>query len=271
MRAAEALKRAEEALAQMGISAPRLESEILTAHAMGIKQENLFLHLQEEISQEAFENLLQRRLRGEPIAYITGLKDFFGREFEITPDVLIPRPETETLVEVILKNTPHPSGVWADIGTGSGIIAITLALEKGGWQWIATDVSVSALRLAKRNAQRFSASVNFVKGDCLTIFQKCSLSGIVSNPPYVSPQDEHLDPHVREWEPHVALFAPNGTSFIQNLIKTAPHVLKPGGVLCFEFGMGQAQRVEELLREHYQFQIIPDMSGIPRVAFANLR
>ncbi len=271
MKVWEALERGERELHQAGVSAPRLESEILTAFVLGVVREELYLHFEEEVPVREFEDLIRRRAKGEPIAYITGRKEFFGRVFEITRDVLVPRPETETLVEAVLQNTVSPEGIWADIGTGSGIIAITLALEKPGWQWVATDVSVPALRLAQRNARQHSARIYFVRGDGLTVFQKHSLSGIVSNPPYVDPKDERLAPEVRAWEPAIALFSPNGTAFLRSLIEGAPGVLKKNGVLCFEFGMGQEGMVEEWLGKDFEFQIIPDMSGTPRVALANLR
>jgi release factor glutamine methyltransferase len=271
MKVGEALKRGERELAQSGVSAPRLESEVLIAFALGVPRERIYLHREDEIPDEVFEELLNRRKRGEPMAYITGVKCFFGREFDITRDVLIPRPETETLIETVLHKTASPEGIWADIGTGSGVIAITLSLEKTGWQWVATDVSVPALLLAQRNARKHSARVHFVHGDGLTLFQRHSLSGLVSNPPYVDPEDKRLAPEVRAWEPAEALFTPGGTAFLQSLIEEAPHVLKRKGVLCVEFGMGQEDFVARLLRKHFEFQIIPDLAGIPRVAFATLR
>jgi release factor glutamine methyltransferase len=208
---------------------------------------------------------LHERMEGKPTQYITGKQEFYGRDFRVTPDVLIPRPETELLVETVLKLRPRPSMI-ADIGTGSGAIAVTLALETGA-SVIAADLSDASLRVAKANAVKLGASVRLIQADLLQPFADNSLHVVVSNPPYVPLDDaSSLQREVRDWEPHLALFAgPSGMTIYQRLIPEAHRALKPGGLLALELGFLQSDAVATLAAGWKNLEIIPDLAGIPRV------
>ncbi|HWP30420.1 MAG TPA: peptide chain release factor N(5)-glutamine methyltransferase [Fimbriimonadales bacterium] len=264
------LQNAERELREAGFESSSLEAQLLLAHALGVEREKLFPIEDEIFDSSQADSLLARRLKGEPIAYILGYKEFYGRRFFVNRHVLIPRPESEILVQCALEILR--SGMCAaDIGTGSGNLAITLALEKPSVYWIATDISEQALRVAKENASRFSVKMQFLLADLLSAFRERSLDVIVSNPPYVSFDDPLLEQGVRNWEPSVALFAERGISKIERLIKDASRVLKPGGALLFEFGMRQLDAIRKLIPEHFHVRIEQDLSGIPRVACLHFR
>jgi release factor glutamine methyltransferase len=202
-------------------------------------------------------------MKGKPTQYITRVQEFYGREFKISRDVLIPRPETELLVEVAMK---IPAGeVVLDIGTGSGAIAITLSLELRR-RVIATDLSSEALQVAKANAAKLGADVDFIEGDLF----KCIADGVadlvVSNPPYVALDDRAtLQREVRDWEPSLALFGGrNGLCIYERLIPEAWRVLKPGGTLALELGAGQSEAVSALVSTWSNIQFFPDLAGIMR-------
>jgi release factor glutamine methyltransferase len=223
-----------------------------------------------------YEALVHRRERREPLAYIVGEREFWGLPFEVSPAVLIPRPETELLIETALERLPVRSAslLMADVGTGSGCLAIALAREYDGAHLVATDTSSEALEIARRNAVRLDVV------DRITLVQTDLLSGttgtfhaIVSNPPYVPDRDrETLPPEVRGFEPSTALFAgPDGLRTIERLTTEAPSRLLPGGYLLFEFGMGQAEAVEQLISHTHGLTMVDlrrDLQGIPRVAVA---
>ena len=225
---------------------------------------------------ESLQRLVLRRMTHEPVAYITGVREFYGREFMVTRAVLIPRPETEGIIEAIPAGLPaaHGSGtpVILDIGTGSGCLAITLALEHPAARVIATDVSQDALSIAAQNAQRLGAHrAEFVEAS-LVPNGLPPLDLIVTNPPYVPERDrESLSPDVRDFEPAQALFAgEDGLGVIRDLLPEARAALKPGGALIMEIGAGQAEAVAALVAGAglRLITIRPDLQGIPRIAVA---
>jgi len=264
------LQNAERELREAGIESPFLEAQILLAHAIGVEREKLFPIEDWDFDSSKADSLLKRRLKGEPVAYILGYKEFYGRRFFVNRHVLIPRPESEVVVRCALEFLRNGMRA-ADIGTGSGNLAITLALEKPGVDWIATDISEHALRVARKNASLYSVKVQFVLADLLSAFRERSLDVIVSNPPYVSFEDPLLEQGVRNWEPSIALFAERGLSKIERLIAEASRVMKQGGALIFEFGVGQVNTIRNSIPEHFQLRIAPDLSGIPRVACLSFR
>jgi release factor glutamine methyltransferase len=217
--------------------------------------------------------LVERRYKGEPIQYITREQEFYGLPFHVTPDVLIPRPETEHLVEKIVEIAPcfsRPRIV--DVGTGSGIIAITVAHEWTSAVITAIDISAAALELARRNADRTGVAerIRFLHGDLLAPVADERFDMVVSNPPYVPTGDrDSLSVEVREDEPALALFAgADGLDVICRLIPAAFAVLEPGGFLLMEIGYGQSGPVAALLKEagFERIDFVPDLQGIPRVA-----
>jgi len=211
---------------------------------------------------------LHERLEGKPTQYITKRQEFYGREFRVTPDVLIPRPETEHVVEVALK-VGRGARRMVDVGTGSGALAVTLQLETGAAA-MATDISAAAAAVAAGNAQRLGARVGFVVCDLLSGVADGSMDLIVSNPPYVPLGDRHgLQREVRDWEPSVALFAgETGFEIYGRIVADAPRVLRPGGWLAMELGFLSLEHVAALLRGWQDVRIEPDLAGIPRVIAA---
>jgi release factor glutamine methyltransferase len=225
---------------------------------------------------ESMQRLVLRRMTHEPVAYITGVREFYGREFMVTRAVLIPRPETEGIIEAIppgLLATPGSgTPVVLDIGTGSGCLATTLALEHPAARVIATDVSREALAIAAENARRLGADrVEFVEASIVPSGLP-PLDLIVTNPPYVPERDrESLSPDVRDFEPAQALFAgEDGLDIIHELLRQARAALKPGGALVMEIGAGQTATVTALVAEAglRLVTIHPDLQGIPRIVVA---
>lgn len=263
-----ALEQGTELLERDGILQPRLTAEVLLGHAIHCERTYFYAHPEQELREVEwihYGRYLDERLRGKPTQYITRRQEFYGREFKLSRDVLIPRPETELLVETILKLKPRPETV-VDVGAGSGIIAITLALELGR-PVFATDLSYKACEIARCNAIKLGANVQFLAADLLQPFADRSVGTIVSNPPYVPLSDrDSLQREVRDWEPSLALYGgPDGTAVYQRLIPEARRVLKPGGILALELGFGQSDAVSELARSWRNVKLFPDLAGIPRV------
>lgn len=268
-----ALLQGQKLLEESKIDAPRLTAEVLLSHAVGRDRAWLFAHSEQELRELwwiHYGRYLHQRMNGKPTQYITGRQEFFGREFRVTPDVLIPRPETEHLIEAALQAVPNlPARSILDIGTGSGAIAVTLALETGA-RVTGSDVSVAALRIAAGNARRLSANVSFVACDLGGAFRRATFDLVVSNPPYV-PASESLPREVRDFEPAVALYGgADGMAIYRRLIPQAASVLKPGGSLIMELGYRSAGAVRALLAAWRDVAVDADLAGIPRVIRARL-
>ena len=221
----------------------------------------------------SYSELLERRYQGEPIQYITGETEFYGLPFRVSPDVLIPRPETEHLVEKVLELAVHfPVPRIVDVGSGSGAIAVALAHKLPHAQIIAVDLSAAALAIARENAKRNGVALRFLEGNLLAPVAEERFEFIVSNPPYVPTADrESLSVEVRDYEPALALFAgENGLEVYQRLIPAAFDALIPGGYVALEIGYGQSPAITELLARSgfEQIEFVPDLQGIPRVACA---
>ena len=256
----------------------RRDTETLLLHLVGKNRAWLMAHLDEDFAGCAairFASLLDRRLRGEPIQYITGETEFFGLPFKVTPDVLIPRPETEHLVEKAIELARLQAAPRiVDLCTGSGAIAIALASAIPAADITATDLSNAALMIAHENAQRNSVEsrIRFLEGDLLEPVTGERFDLLVSNPPYVPAiERESMSVEVRDHEPALALFAGvDGLDIYRRLISGAPEVLVPGGFIVLEIGHGQARAVEALLAAagFTRIEFIPDLQGIPRVACA---
>jgi release factor glutamine methyltransferase len=255
--------------AQVGV--PRLTAEVLLGHAMRVRREYLFAHTDQELKELEwlhYGRYLHERMQGRPTQYITKRQEFYGRDFRVSPDVLIPRPETEHVVETAKRVAAGARRI-LDIGTGSGALAVTMQLETGAAVW-ATDISPAAARVAAENASLLSAAVGFVICDLMSGVAGNSMDLIVSNPPYVPvTQREGLQREVRDFEPHVALFAgESGFELYNRIVEDAPRVLRPGGWLVMELGFGSLGHVESLLSGWNDVLIEPDLAGIPRVIAA---
>ena len=223
------------------------------------------------IESDQFESLLRRRLASEPVQYITGVQEFFGLQFEVTPDVLIPRPETEHLVEAALERI-SPEARIVDVGTGSGAIAIALAHALPRSLVTAVDLYPATLEVARRNAQRHGVAerVTFLQSDLLAKAGSAEFDVVVSNPPYIA-DAEVLEPQVADYEPRSALYAGStGLEIYERLIPQARRVLKPQGWLLMEIGYGQQAGVTALLDRWDALTFVPDLQGIPRVVLAQL-
>lgn len=269
MTAKTALLQGAQLLEDASVGVARLTAEVLLAHALHRDRVYLFSHPEHELSELEwlhYGRYLHERLQGKPTQYITGRQEFYGREFRVTPDVLIPRPETEHVVETALRLAPGATRV-LDVGCGSGILAVTLRLETGANVW-ATDISPAAIGVAAENAQRLDAPVTFVTCDLISAFADRSMDLIVSNPPYVPLADKAgLQREVRDWEPEVALFGgQTGLEIYERLVRDAERVLRPGGWLIMELGFNTSSRVTAMFSAGWNnLETVPDLAGIPRV------
>lgn len=272
---AETLSQATRYLAEAEVSEPQLNSQTLLAHAIGSDRTHLIINFNQQVdaaASEHFWNLVKRRANGEPVQYITGVQEFYGLEFEVNPSVLIPRPETELIVEEVTKLASHQlSQLVIDVGTGSGCLAIAIARELPLARVIATDISGDALEVAKRNAEKLGVSerIEFVQTDLLEGIDSDLLPDfIISNPPYVAAHElPNIQREVREWEPDVALtdFG-DGLSFFRRLLTEAPSRLKDGGYLLCEMGFTQSEQVESIAADGFwgEKRLLHDLQGIPR-------
>jgi release factor glutamine methyltransferase len=254
------------------------DAELLLLHTLQIPRITLIAHPDNELSasqRTAYEEGIARRLRHEPIQYITGQQEFYGLTLKVTPAVLIPRPETEHLVEAVLKLLPasEPLRI-ADIGTGSGAIAIALAAHLPQATFTALDISAEALAIATANARdhKVAGRISFRQSDLLSALnpQAGIFDAIVSNPPYVAETDRAtLHPQVRDHEPPTALFAgETGLDIYRRLIPQAHAALKPDGLLALEIGHDQQDAITALLRTWHNLSFFNDLQHLPRVALA---
>ena len=254
------------------VPVPRLTAEVLLVHALQRDRAYLYAHSDEELTERAwihYGRYLHERIKGKPTQYITGRQEFYGREFSVTPDVLIPRPETEHLVEASLERI-RSGDLVLDVGTGSGAIAVTLAIQTSA-RVFASDISLAALRVAASNARKLSANVAFLACDLAACAKDRSVDVLVSNPPYVPRVDEPgLQREVRDWEPHVALFGGStGLEMYERLIGEAQRVLRPGGWLLVELGYNSLEAVRAMLGPPWTaLDVRADLAGLPRVLAA---
>ena len=261
-------------LAANGVTEPRLEASSLLGHATSRDRAFIITHADDALTPEELEtlrSLVARRAAGEPLQYLTGHQEFFKLDFEVSPEVLIPRPETEIIVEVALEFLgDKPAPIFADIGTGSGCIAISLLNELSAARAVATDASPAALRVAQRNADRHAVTdrLTLIESDCFSALDPVGkFDLIVSNPPYVS--DRELETIQREvrYEPRAALAGgPDGLDVIRTLLRKAPSFLRSGSHFVFEVGFGQDLTVEQLIdREVWDLiEIRRDLQSVPR-------
>jgi release factor glutamine methyltransferase len=267
-----ALLQGTKLLEEGGIAAPRLTAEVLLGHALHREREYLYAHPEEALREVAwihYGRYLHERLNGKPTQYITGRQEFFGRPYRVTPDVLIPRPETEHLIEAALARI-QPADLVLDVGTGSGAIAVTIALETAA-RVLATDISREALCVALGNARKLEAAVSFVAADLAECIMDRSIDVLVSNPPYVPATDRPaLQREVRDFEPHIALFGGRtGVEIYERLIADACRVMRPGGWLLLELGYNSVEPARGMLKPGWsEITIGQDLAGLPRVLAA---
>ena len=279
MNLAEALNDASSRLRDAGIDDARLEAEVLLRHSLGITREGLYARLQEPLearSEQDYESLTTRRLAHEPTAYIIGHREFFGQEFACSPAALIPRPETELLVETALAWIKRQGSTVEelraiDVGTGSGVIAVALAAQFPELHIVATDVSAEALRLARRNAtaHRVSERIEFVEGSLLEPVQG-TFDLIIANLPYIPSRTYNtLPPEIREYEPEVALLAGRrGTAANEELLQQARGRLSSGGMLLAEHAWNQGGALRRAAADHFPTADIEarrDLAGHERI------
>jgi release factor glutamine methyltransferase len=273
-----ALQQGAEILSNASIPAPRLTAEVLLCHAVHCEREYLYAHSEQELREVEwihYGRYLHERTLGKPTQYITKRQEFYGREFRVTRDVLIPRPETEHVVEAalgILRRRGERAARVLDIGAGSGAIAATLAVETG-LKVMATEISPAAAVVARQNADALGANVDLAVCDLMSAVSGQSMDLIISNPPYVPlTQRESLQREVRDWEPAAALYAgERGFDLYDRIVADAPRVLRPGGWLILELGFGCEPHVSSLLSTWQNVRTEPDLAGIPRVAVAQAR
>jgi release factor glutamine methyltransferase len=270
---------ADERFKKEGLATPRLDAEVLLAETLGIDRVGLYTHFDQPLKPEElarFKKLILRRLRREPIAYILGKREFWSLPFKVTPDVLIPRPETEILVSEALKTQAHLDGRALrilEIGTGSGAISIALAKGLPIARVVATDLSAKALSVAEENALQNGVreQIHFLRGDLFQPLQKGErFDLVITNPPYI-PREQFpsLMPEVRDFEPRIALDGGiNGLDFFQRALPMVGKFLDPGGWFLAEMGAGQDQeilKIAEKIPDLNSFDFIKDLAGIKRV------
>lgn len=291
----EALTNGINSLKSANIQAPVIEAGVILCHTLGCSRAYLYSHDDYELmigEVEAYARMIDERVKGRPLQYITGSQEFMSLDFIVTPDVLIPRQDTEVLVEEVIHHvrcSRKDNPVILDIGTGSGSIAISLAHYINNCRVFAMDISKDALGVARINAQRCGVSerVVFITGNILKgpdSMESCLMPGnsgrskdrpsfdvIVSNPPYIPTADiAGLELQVRDFEPHLALDGGiDGLEFYRSIVKAALDYVKPEGLIAFEVGVGQADDVAGLLEKGFQnIRIVKDLSGIDRVVTA---
>jgi release factor glutamine methyltransferase len=268
-----ALQQGAKLLADAQAAAPRLNAEVLLCHAMHVRREYFYAHPEQELKPVEwlhYGRYLFECQKGKPTQYITGRQEFYGREFRVDQRVLIPRPETEHLIEAVLQHAPKHARI-LDAGCGSGAIAVTLALELPQAQVFASDISADALAVARQNATALGARVHFFQSDWLSAVGDRSFDLVVSNPPYVAEADaDTLQREVRDWEPALALFGgAAGYDVIQRLIPEAAGALLAGGMFAMEMGEGQFALSRGIAAGSFsRVEGACDLAGILRVLLA---
>jgi len=277
----EILSRTESYFREHSIDSPRLTAELLLAHSLGLRRLDLYLQYDRPLQQNelsAYKALIRRRIQNEPVAYIMGEKGFFESDFEVARDVLIPRPETEILVEEALKilnaDSGHPGAKRVlELGTGTGAIIVSFAKAAPRHQYMANDISLFALGVAKKNACRIAGNtICFFAGDWFSSVKNSpGFDLIVSNPPYIPLADiQGLAPEIREYEPQIALDGgDDGLSCFRAIFRDAHQHLVPGGILLLEMGFDQKEGLENLLKLHPEYEsieFIKDLSMHNRLA-----
>lgn len=271
---AQALQQAIERLAMH--DSARLDAEVLLAHVLGKPRSHLHAWPDKPLSdtqRQRFEDLLARRAAGEPVAHLTGYREFWSLSLEVSADTLIPRPETELLVEQALARLPPGQALnIADLGTGSGAVCLALASERPAWELYAVDRSAACVAIARRNALRLGLRrPHFLIGDWCSAFADASLDAIVSNPPYVASDDPHLQRGDVRFEPRSALVAgADGLDAIRRLGADAARTLKRGGRLWLEHAPGQSADIRDilLLQGYTEIHTVADLAGLERVTHA---
>ncbi len=264
----------------LGIPSARLDAELLVSHALSLDRVKLYLDLDRPLTPDELarvRGLVVRRRKREPIAYILGDREFYRRRFEVTPAVLIPRPDTETLIERALELLPQESPARVlDLCTGSGAIAVTLAAERPAVHVTATDLSAAALEVATRNAERHGVAerCEFIEGDLFAPLSAAARFDLIAaNPPYLpEPELEGLQPEITQFEPRLAFASgAHGLTHLKRLCETARAFLAPAGALLFEVGKGQATQVAQWLQQQGFVEITArkDLGGIERVVEAH--
>ena len=270
---------ADERFKKEGLATPRLDAEVLLAETLGMDRVGIYTHFDQPLKPDElarFKKLILRRLRREPIAYILGKREFWSLPFKVTPDVLIPRPETEILVSETLKTQAHLDGKALrilEIGTGSGAISIALAKGLPIARVVATDLSAKALSVAEENALQNGVreQIHFLQGDLFQPLQKGErFDLVITNPPYI-PREQFpsLMPEVRDFEPRIALDGGmNGLDFFQRALPMVGKFLDPGGWFLAEMGAGQDQEILKMVEkipDLDSFDFVEDLAGIKRV------
>jgi len=280
MNIAETLKEATEILHEGGIAEPRREANSLLAFALGKDRTFLITHHDYGLSDEEeanFQAVLQRRASREPFQYITGKQEFYGLDFSVSPDVLIPRPETEMIVEAAVEifNT-RESARFCEVGVGSGCISVAILHNAPKTSAVGLDISEKAIKIAQLNAKNHAVlqRLELKVSDVFDVLTDENFDLIVSNPPYVSREDiEHLQAEVRDFEPVNALTdGADGLSIIEKIIREAPKFLIPKGFLLMEIGFSQAEQVKSMFdgKIWQAVEILPDLQGIPRMVRAQV-
>lgn len=246
----------------------RLEAELLLSFVTGLRREFIIAHPELTIEEEkikAFHQMVLRRLKGEPLAYLIGRKEFFSIPLFVDRRCFIPRPETETLVECAIRFNPHPSSKVLDLGTGSGAIAIAFSMNSPYSEVYASDISIDALMVAERNVKNYGLErVFLVNGDCFSPFKREAFDIILSNPPYLSELEFIQNPSLH-FEPFSSLVAgKEGYEFIGRILKEGFEYVKKGGYIMIEMGYGQIERIVPEIRGR-NFWVVKDLSGIDRV------
>ena len=275
MQLRQAIAAAVKILDAHDIGSPRMNAELLMTFVLARDRAYLFTYPERELTEEEqarYDEVIAERARGVPAQYITGHQEFWGLDFVVTPAVLIPRPETEHVVEAALelaRGLVRPRMV--DVGTGSGCIALALANELPQARIEAVDLSAEALEIARANAARLRLDrVEFRQGDLLSGFEENAYDLVVSNPPYVGEcEADKVQAQVRKFEPHMAVFGgQRGAEIIDRLVPQAKRVLKPCGWLLVEIGFSQAEYVRSLVTDWDDVRFVDDLQGIPRVLVA---